>query len=185
MSETINILRLLFTFSNDCKWSSHINNIYNSATKQISVLRKFKYIFCRNNLNIIYLSYSLPLLEYSCELWDAVVLGMQINWNAARIIIGLPIFGSRESLYFETGWESLETRRNWRKLSLFHEIHNNKAPGYMIECLSDYSNVGNYNLRNQTHYRVPRCRLETFSKSFFPSSIRSWNSLDTDISSVP
>ena len=36
----------------------------------------------------------------------------------------------------------------------------------------------NDNLRNSLQYRVPRCRLETFSKSFFFSStIRLWNSL--------
>ena len=36
----------------------------------------------------------------------------------------------------------------------------------------EYLVVNNYNLRNSLQYRVPRCRLETFSKSFCPSTIR-------------
>ena len=51
--------------------------------------------------------------------------------------------------------------------------------------MSDFSiNNNNYNLRNRSEYRVPRCRLETYSKSFFPSTIRAWNSLDANIRST-
>ena len=39
-------------------------------------------------------------------------------------------------------------------------------------------------MRNSLQYRVPRCRLETFSKLFFPSIIRSWNSLDPNFKSI-
>ena len=39
-------------------------------------------------------------------------------------------------------------------------------------------------MRNSLQYRVPRCRLETFSKSFFPSTICSWNSLDPNFKSI-
>jgi hypothetical protein len=44
-------------------------NICQKATKQIFVLRKLKFILNRNNLNKIYVTYILPLLEYACELW--------------------------------------------------------------------------------------------------------------------
>jgi hypothetical protein len=85
---------------------------------------------------------------------------------------------AKELLYFETGWETLSCRRRRQKLISFHKIHNNIAPEYLQDCINDYLVVNNYNLRNSLQYRVPRCHLETFSKSFFPSTIRSWNSLD-------
>jgi hypothetical protein len=78
----------------------------------------------------------------------------------------------------------LSCRRRRRKLTLFHKIHNNIAPEYLQDCLNEYLVVNNYNLRNSLQYRVPRCRLETFSKSFFPSTIRSWNSLDPNFKSI-
>ena len=113
-----------------------------------------------------------------------VVQGMQISFNLKPlgIITGLPKFASKESLYFETSWET-SCRRRHQKLTLFHKIHNNIAPEYLQDCLNEYV-VNNYNVRNSLQYRVPRCRLETFSKSFFPSTIRSWNSLDPNFKSI-
>jgi hypothetical protein len=64
----------------------------------------------RHNLEVIYFTYILPLLEYACELWDGCTQQEynkieQIQHEAARIITGLPKFSSLESLYFETGWD--------------------------------------------------------------------------------
>ena len=78
----------------------------------------------------------------------------------------------------------LSCRQRYRKLTLFHKIHNNIAPEYLQDCLNEYLVVNNYNLRNSLQYRVPRCHLETFSKSFFLSTIRSWNSLDPNFKSI-
>ena len=39
-----------------------------------------------------------------------------LQLEAARIVTGLPIYSSAESLYFETGWVKLEHRRKSRKL---------------------------------------------------------------------
>jgi len=46
----------------------------------------------------------------------------KINLEAARIITGLTIYSSKESLYRETGWEKLSIRREQRKLVLFYKI---------------------------------------------------------------
>jgi hypothetical protein len=46
----------------------------------------------------------------------------------ARMVTGLPIYSSAESLYFETGWSKLEDRRKSRKLNLFYKIENKMAP---------------------------------------------------------
>jgi hypothetical protein len=77
----------------------------------------------RNNLSKICVPYILPLLEYACELWDercsrnADKLN-QLQLEAARIITGLPKVANKESLYFETDWETLSCRRKRRKLTL-------------------------------------------------------------------
>ena len=79
----------------------------------------------------------------------------QLQFEAARIITGLPKFASKESLYFETGWETSSCRRRRRKLTFFHKTHNNIAPEYSQDCLNEYLVVNNYNLRNSLQYRVP------------------------------
>jgi hypothetical protein len=45
---------------------------------------------------------------------------------------------------------------------------------YLTDCLSEYLVDNNYNPKNSSQYRVPRCSLEIFSKFFFPSTIRLW-----------
>ena len=53
-----------------------------------------------------------------------------LQLEAARIVTGLPIYSSAESLYFETGWSKLEDRRKSRKLNLFYIIENT----YLTVC---------------------------------------------------
>ena len=72
----------------------------------------------------IYKTDILLILEYGCELWDdSCIRDTQIleclQLEAARIVTGLPIYSSAESLYFETGWSKLEDRRKSRKPDLF------------------------------------------------------------------
>ena len=79
------------TFSQNCKWHCHIENIQKSTSIQLSMLRKFEFTLSRHNLETIYFTYILPLLEYACELWDGCTQQEynkieQIQHEAARII---------------------------------------------------------------------------------------------------
>jgi hypothetical protein len=42
----------------------------------------------------------------------------KIQLEAARIVTDLTKFASKDSLYFETGWETLANRRETRKLTI-------------------------------------------------------------------
>ena len=55
--------------------------------------------------------------------------------ESARIVTGLPKFASRDSLYYETGWEPLSCRRKSRKLTTFYKMHNKVCPQYLCNCL--------------------------------------------------
>jgi hypothetical protein len=110
-------------FSNDCKWTKHIDVLIERTSKQLKILRKLKYRLKRDYLKI-YLVFILPILEYASEVWDNCG---QTNGNrlekiqieAARILTGLSIYASFDSIYKETGWETLSTRRKVKKLLLF------------------------------------------------------------------
>ena len=99
--------------------------------------------------------------RYASEVWDGCNQIdsnrlEQVQLNAARIVTGLPIFASLNSLYFETGWETLSERRKNKKLSLMYKIVNNDAPPYLQELLPNTVNEStNYNLRNSQNFDVP------------------------------
>ena len=87
-------------------------------------LRKLKYRLKRDYLEKIYLAFIRPILEYASEVWDNCgqtncnrLERMQIE--AARIVTGLSTYASFDSIYKETGWETLSTRRKVKKLLLF------------------------------------------------------------------
>ena len=92
-----------------------------------------------------------------------------------------------DSIFFETGWETLANRRKNRKLTIFYKIHNKLCPPYLfINWLPPVtSDVNNYNLRNNQNYVPPRCRLRTSACSFIPSTVSLWNNLDISIRNSP
>jgi hypothetical protein len=114
------------------------------------------------------------MFEYACELWDGCSQQdsdnlEKLQLEAGRIVTGLPLFASRESIYSETGWELLSGRRRVRRLSLFYSIHNKSAPEYLCDLMPlPVGSVSQYDLRNSNNYVIPNCRLDMTKKSFFP-----------------
>ena len=62
---------------------------------------------------------------------DCDRLGKIIQLIAARIVSGLPIFASRESLYFEKGWNPLSTKIKISRLKTMFKIDRNLLPDYI------------------------------------------------------
>ena len=122
-------------FSNDCKWTKHIDVLIERTSKQLNILRRLKYRLKRDYLEKIYLVFIRPILEYASEVWDNCGQAncnrlKKIQIEAARIVTGLSIYASFDSIYKKTGWETLSTRRKVKKLLLFYKIVNKEAPDY-------------------------------------------------------
>ena len=172
------------TFSSNAKWNDHIENVVTSVKKHLNILRKLKYQLNRNTLEKLYLVYIRPILEYAPEVWDNCGLCLsskleRLQLEAARIVTGLPIFTSTELLYEETGWETLEIRRDRRKLHMMYNIEHKNAPSYLCDLIPPkIQSLTNYPLRNGNDIMQPFCRLSVTSESFFPSTIKEWNKLD-------
>ena len=58
------------TFSDNCKWHKHIDNIILSGSKLLGIMRKLKFTVRRKTLNQIYVSFLRPILEYASVVWD-------------------------------------------------------------------------------------------------------------------
>ena len=77
------------------------------------------------------------------------------------------------------GWELLESRRKRKKLISMYKIDNGYAPDYLTDFLPPQ--VGSqlpYCLRNLNDTRIPLSRVELHENSFYPSTLKMWNSLD-------
>ena len=154
-------------------------------------MRKLKYTFSRVTLNQIYLSYLLPIIEYSCVVWDGctergIESLQKLQNEAARIVTGLTRSVSLDNLYKESGWVSLIERRKQQKLIFMYKSVKGLVPSYVSDLIHPLVGETNaYNLRNNNNITVPFCRTEISRKSCIPSSISAWNSLDIELRNSP
>ena len=161
------------TFASDGNWTNHIDNIVNAAFKQVNVLRKLKFTLSKQTLSDMYLTFIRPTLEYACEVWDGcfereVAKLEKVQLESARIVARLTKFASRDSLYYETGWEPLSCRRKSRKLTTFYKMHNKVCPQYLCNCLPPtVSSISDHNLRNNENYTAPRNRFRMSLTSIY------------------
>jgi hypothetical protein len=66
-------------------------------------------------------------LEYASEVWDNCGQANcnrleKIQIEAARIVTGLSIYASFDSIYNETRWETLSTRRKFKNCYFFTKL---------------------------------------------------------------
>ena len=81
------------TFTNDLSWHEHLNSIKTKAWHGINVMQKLKFQLSRKSLQIIYVSFIRPLLEYADVVWDNCTQYEaneleKIQHEAARIVSG-------------------------------------------------------------------------------------------------
>ena len=84
-------------------------------------MKKLKFQLNRNALSLLYRSFIRPQLEYASDVWGGCSSSdcdrlEKIQLITVRIVTWLPIFASRESFYFEKGWDTLSTRRKISRL---------------------------------------------------------------------
>ena len=66
------------------------------------------------------------------------------------------------------------------------KIIKNETPSYLNDLLPSLVNIeSNYNLRNNTNYELPFCRLCSYEKCYFPSILKLWNDLNTETRNIP
>ena len=111
-------------FETNGSWHEHIKLITAKAWQRVHVMRKLKSRLDRKALEIIYIAFIRPILEYADIVWCNLTKYEEnelekIQLEAARIVTGTTKLISLENLYKETGWETLNSRRQQHKLSLF------------------------------------------------------------------
>ena len=80
---------------------------------------------------------------------------------------------SREKLYQELSFESLQQQRWYRKLCLFFK---NQSPKYLFELISTARQA--YMTRHKNSVPLFNVKHDYFKNSFFPSTAIEWNKLD-------
>ena len=178
------------TLSHDLTWNDHIEDMVRRANKRLDIVCRLSYMLDRGTLSQMYSGFVRPLLEYgdilfnNCTEYQAQKIEA-VQKRAARIITGAIKGTSTNIMYNELGWTSMKHRRDVHSLCLFHKIINGKAPQYLIDELPKKVGIRtDRNLRNRDDYSQLAARTNTYSKSFFPSTVKLWNALDSRTRSI-
>ena len=158
--ETVSVHKHLgLTFSSDLKWNNHVDDINARADKRLCQLEALRFKLNRKTLEILYISYTRPIVEYSDVAFDNISDGdntrlERIQKRAGKTVSGAIKGTAYATIFSELGWESLQARRerNRSDLSIF---------------LSQF-----------------HTRTETFRNSFFPSTTNNWKSTDETIKNI-
>ena len=106
------------------------------------------------SLQILYCSFSRPLLEYADIFWDNCTQYEtsefeKIQNEAARIVTGATKLVSINSLSRETGWRALAQRRKKHELDLFYKMQTDLSPDYLSVLVPPtVGSFSAYQLRN-------------------------------------
>ena len=175
------------TFNSTCQWGEHIDIIFKKASDKLNILRSLKFHLDRKSLQTMYFSFIRPVIEYADIIWDNCPNIYKeklekINIEAARIVTGGTKLTSLRLLYQETGWPTLEKRREEHKLIQYFKMVKGLTPEYLTNLIPrQHFDNHMYNTRNTQNFVSINCSSTYHFNSFLPSCVRLWNNLPLQV----
>ena len=175
------------TFNQTFTWSDHTSQVVQKASKCIGLLQRISRDVPRKCLETLYKAMILPIMEYGDIIYDGsadihLKRLENIQRKAAISCTGAYRHTSHERLLEELGWPPLSTRRKQHRLNVMYKIQNGLTPPYLTEsCPPLTRDRTSYTLRSAINITTPQQRTATYQNSFYPQTIKDWNSLSRNL----
>ena len=165
--------------SENLSWNAHIAATAKKASNSLAFLRR-NLASCPPDIKAqSYQTLVRPILEYASTVWDPhtttnINLIEAVQRRAARFVKGdYKTTSSTSKMIRELDWHTLQDRHFNAKLVMVYRIVN-----HLIDIPSSFFHPTNLSTRGHNlRFLNPFCRIDVYQHSFFPSSIRLWNSL--------
>ena len=174
------------TLDESMHWSHHINTMCKKANKSLNFIRR-NLSKCDKNVKIsAYLTIVRPLLEYAACVWNPyqeyLVSNIEkVQRRAARWVLSdYSHYSSVTEMLKSLEWSTLEDRRYVYRLSQLHKIIYHYTPAIQMP---PYYITTQYPTRqhHQKHFIIPAISTTAYQQSFFPRTVKEWNSLPTNV----
>ena len=169
------------TISKDLNWSKHIDNITSKATCSLRFIQRNVKTDNKKVKIAAYNTYVRPQLEYCSSIWHPWQKTLtnkveSVQRSAARYVMSDYNYTSSVTQMLKIlGWNTLHYRRLQTSLIMFYRIRSQTVAVDQSHLIST---------RN-LNYLIPMSHTQYFSNSYFPRTIRLWNSLPTYVKSSP
>ena len=182
------------TFNSSLSWSDHIGNLTTKAAKCVGLLKRICRDVPRECLEVLYKAMIRPILEYGDVIFDNIFDNSyniytkrleNVQRQAALTCTGAYKHTKHEKLLEELGWPPLMMRRKHHRMNVMYKIQTGMAPPYLTNACPQLTRDRTcYNLRSGMDVTAPQTRTATYQKSFFPQTIKDWNSLGRTVREV-
>ena len=157
----------------DLSWSIQIHETCLKANRKLSVLKSVK-LLNRQTLDLLYkvtvrslVDYALPIYGNNLKQTDLNRLE-QLQYRAGKLVVGALNYTSKEKLYDELGWETIQKRIEYLGLSIFHKIHVGETRPLLKKCITKVDWENKQHLRSKGGYLPHPNYCIKFLNSFFP-----------------
>lgn len=183
LTETNTAKYLGIMIDNKMSWDSQVDSVCSKANRTLAFIRRNLKSCPKDVKTKCYNTYVRPITEYCSSVWDPFTKKNiqkleNIQRRAARFIHNnYDYHDSVTKLLLEMKWTPLEERRARSKMTIVHKAINENIniPIENFRINPNKTRSGGIN------YVIPRSRTNTHINSFYPSSIRLWNSLPDNI----
>ena len=176
------------TISNNLTWTRHTENVIGKGNRTLGFLRR-NFRDCTTQVKAAtYTTMVRPTLEYATTVWDPhlqkdIKTLEQVQRRAARYVLNdysTRTPGCVTNMVNKLQWESLEARRKSDRLAMLYKIQH----GLVDIQPEDYIQQSDRRTRGEHRLYQERIGNEIYNNSFFPITIRDWNSLPSWTSSA-
>ena len=176
------------TIQSNLSWDIHINSIVKKANQMLGLLRRNLKVSSVKTKETAYKTFIRPLVEYACTVWDPatqkdVAKIEMIQRRAARYVLHRHRNTSSVGEMLDTlKWPSLQQRRQDTRLNMLYKIKNN-----LVKVRTDELQPLTARARrtNSLAFQRITCNSNLKLNSFFPRTIRDWNTLPEEVVTAP
>ena len=176
LEEKTSFKMLGLTFSSKLDWGSYIVSIAKTASKKIGALIRSSKFLSPKIAMYLYKSTIRPCMEYCCHVWaGAPSCYLELLDKLPKQICRTASPSLAASL------EHLAHRRNVASLSIFYRYYFGRCSSELAQLVPHpYSRGGSTPYSDRLHdfsVTIPRRYKDVYVNSFFPCTVRLWNSL--------
>lgn len=169
------------TISRDMNWANHINNITSNAKNSLRFIQRNIKTQNSQIKTQAYTTYVRSQLEYCSIIWQPWQKHLtykteSVQRAAARYVCNNYDFQSSVTdVLNELSWPTLESRRLQSSLLFLYKIQYNLV----------YVDHSHLSPTRNLNFLIPQSRTQYHLSSYFPRTLRYWNSLPYQVKSSP
>ena len=181
------------TIQGDLRWTTHVANITGKANSSLAILKRNVRVSSKTIKAAAYKAIVRPHLQFCSSVWDPPTTNLikpiemvqrSARWVCSSSRIGPNTTGLTQMIQ-DLEWPLLSTRRQNPSLCLMYKMANNLVNATSNSLLTPYP----YCTKNMpTHAFTPLDIIpekKYYSKTFFPRTVKDWNSLTTSTAQAP